>query len=106
MLDGAHDVLIAGAAADVTFETLANLSFSRIGVVLEQLVRGHNHARGAETALQAMLFPECILDRVQASFRGESFDRAYLAAIRLYSQYCTCFHRIAVEEYGTGTTLR
>src|SRR5215469_8776237 len=39
MLDGPHDVLIAGAAADVAFETFANLGFGWIGVVLEQLER-------------------------------------------------------------------
>src|SRR6266567_3569398 len=106
MLDGAHDVLIACAAADVAFETLANLCFGRIGIVLEQLVRGHNHARGAEATLQAMLFPESLLDRVQAAFRGQSFDCGHLAAVRLHGQHCTGLHRIAIEEYGTGATLR
>src|SRR5713101_839231 len=106
ILDGTHYVLITCAAAAVAFETLANLCFGRVGVVLEQLVRGHNHAWGAEAALQAMLLPEPLLDRVQASFGGQSFDRGHFTAVRLHGQHCTGLHRIAIEEYGTGATLR
>src|SRR6266567_8881564 len=66
MLDSSHDVLIACAAADIALESLANLFFRRIGVVLEQLIRGHNHTRCAEAALQTVLLPEALLDWVQA----------------------------------------
>src|SRR5450631_2673156 len=68
ILYGSYNVLIAGAATDVAFETFADLSFGWIGIVFEQLVGGHNHTRCTETTLQSMLFPETFLQRMQVFF--------------------------------------
>ena len=61
ILDGPYDILVAGAAADVAFKPCADLSFGWVRIVFEQLVGSHNHARGAETTLQAVFFPETFL---------------------------------------------
>src|SRR5262249_41181915 len=58
ILDGTHDILVACAAADVAFQPLTDLGFGWVGVVLEQLIRGHDHAGSAEAALQTMFFPK------------------------------------------------
>src|SRR5262245_61858572 len=64
-LDGLHDVVVPRAAAQVAFELVPDLLFGGLGVPLEHLVSGHDHARGAEPALQAVLLPEPLLDRMQ-----------------------------------------
>ena len=64
-LHGAHDVLVAGAAAQVAFQAVADLLGRGIGRVLQQFVGGEDHPRRAEPALQAVLVPERFLDRVQ-----------------------------------------
>src|SRR6266851_8834386 len=48
-----HNVLIAGAAAQIAFEAVADLFLGGLRIALQQLVRGHDHARCTETALQA-----------------------------------------------------
>src|SRR3989442_10426020 len=75
ILDSTHDVLIARAAADVAFELMANLFFAWIGTILEQLVRGHDHARSAEAALHAVFLPKAFLYWLQNAFRGHPIDR-------------------------------
>src|SRR5712691_941357 len=100
ILDSLDNVLVAGAAADIAFETCTNLFFSRVGIVFEQVIRGHNHARRAEAALQPVLLPEAFLDRMETSLRGQPLDGGDFSAIGLNCQYGTCFHRLAVEEDG------
>src|SRR3546814_4822109 len=52
--DRLHDVLVAGAAADVAGDTHADLRLARVRVLLQQTVRPHDHARRAEAALQTV----------------------------------------------------
>src|SRR3546814_15056927 len=49
-LDGLHDVVVAGAAADVAFQPFADLALVGIRVLLQQVDGRHHHARGAEAA--------------------------------------------------------
>ena len=65
VLDRLDDVVIARAAAEVAREPLADLALGRVGVALEQVGRGHDHARRAVAALQAVLRVEALLERVQ-----------------------------------------
>src|SRR4030095_5529787 len=74
--DGAHDVLVAGAAAEVALDRIPDLGLGRIGVVIEQPAGGHEHARGAEPALQAMALHEALLERVELAARVQVLDGA------------------------------
>src|SRR5438309_25479 len=65
ILDRADDVLVSGAAAEIPFQGMADFRISRIRVALEELVGGHNHARRAEPALKAVLFPKALLDGME-----------------------------------------
>src|SRR6516162_934594 len=65
------DVVVAGAAADVALELLAD------GVIVEVVTlapdhvdRGHNHAGRAVAALQAMVLPKRLLHRMQRAIGG------------------------------------
>src|SRR5574343_195264 len=75
------DVLVAGAAAQVAAHAHADFGFARVGVLLQEAVGAHEHAGGAETALQTMLLVEDLLDRVQHALVGEALDGEHLTAI-------------------------
>src|SRR5919106_1287641 len=62
-LDGADDVLVTGAAAEVALEALAHRVLIRIGVVAEQVDRLHDHSWGTEAALQRVTLVERLLHR-------------------------------------------
>src|SRR5207249_2196466 len=74
-LDRLHDVVVAGAAAEVALELVADLLFRRLRIALEQLVGGHDHTRRAEAALEPVLLPEPLLDRMQLAVPREALDR-------------------------------
>src|ERR1700736_6561572 len=74
-LDRLDNIVVAGATAEVALEPQSDLLLGRVGVALEQLLGRHDHARGAEAALEAMLIPEGLLQRVQGRALGQSFDR-------------------------------
>ena len=62
---------------------LANFFFGWGGVSREELVRAHDHARRAVSALQAVFFPEAFLQRMQLPVSGHAFDRDDVRTIRL-----------------------
>src|ERR1044071_7263880 len=62
---GFHDVLIAGASAEIAFQSVADFGFGGVGVAVEQLLGGHDHAGRAEAALQSVVVPERLLHGVQ-----------------------------------------
>src|SRR6266568_1847507 len=90
ILNSAHYVLVAGAAADIALEAFAYLSFCRVGIVLEYLIGSHYHSRSTEATLQTVFLPEAFLDWVQATLGGKSLNSCHFTAIRLYSQYRAC----------------
>src|ERR1700694_5297543 len=65
VLDRGHDVLVPGAAAQVALQPVANLRLGGSRVSREQVAAGHDHSGGAEAALQAVLLPERVLQRVK-----------------------------------------
>src|SRR5262245_26057634 len=56
--DRGDDVLVAGAAAEVALDSVADLRLRGLRVALQQVHRVHEHAGRAEAALQAVLLPE------------------------------------------------
>ena len=73
--DRDDDVLVPGAATEVALDRVADLVVGRIRVTVEQVDGGHDHARRAEAALQAVLLPEGRLHRMELVTRGEPLDR-------------------------------
>src|SRR6185436_1660042 len=61
-LNRVDDVLVAGAAAEVAGDALADLGFGRLRIVVEQVGGRHDHAGRAIAALQTVLFPEAFLE--------------------------------------------
>src|SRR5690606_8098786 len=53
-LHGIDDVLVAGAAAEIARDGLANFGLARVGVVFEEGEQRHQEAGCAEATLQAV----------------------------------------------------
>src|SRR4029077_2544261 len=90
------------ATAQIAFEAVTDLFFGGLRVTLQQLIRGHDHARRAEAALQAMLVPEGFLHRVQLAIRGQPFDSGDVLTVRLDGEHGARLHRLAIERDGAG----
>ena len=65
LLDGVEDAHVAGAAAEVSGEAFLDLGEGWVGVFVEEMVGGQDHARGADAALGSAAFEEALLDRVK-----------------------------------------
>src|SRR3954465_14015757 len=63
--DRRDDVLVARAAADAAADRGADLRPTGVGVGVQQPAPGHEHAGGAEAALQRVLLVEALLDGVE-----------------------------------------
>ena len=66
--------MVAGAAAQVAFEAVADLFFCGVGVFVEEANGGHDHAWCAVAALEAVVFHEGLLHGVHDAVDGEAFD--------------------------------
>src|SRR3954468_7215522 len=60
--DRVHDLLVAGAAAQVARQRLADVRVARVGVALQHLVGGDQQPRRAEAALDGAGVDERLLD--------------------------------------------
>src|SRR5271169_257873 len=106
-LNCAHDVSVAGTAADVAGELVADVALGRIWVLLEQLADGHDHPRRAEAALQGVVLMESRLHRMQCAAAGrETFDRRDSGSVGHHDENRAGFDGLSVDIDGAGATLR
>src|SRR5713226_4073485 len=105
VLNGLDDIVVARAAAEIAVELVPDLFLRRLGIALEELRRRHDHARRAEAALQPVLLPEGVLDRVQLAVLGHAFDRGDLRAVGLDGQHGAGLHGLAIQMDGAGPAL-
>src|SRR5262249_38719700 len=99
------DVVVARAPAQVAFQLVADLVLGRLGVALEDLARGHDHAGRAEPALQPVLLPEALLDGMELTILGEALDGGDVRAVRLHGEERARLHRLAIHEDRAGAAL-
>src|SRR5690349_20267949 len=71
-LDCADYVLISGAPAEISFQTMPDLVVGWVRIIRQQLFRAQDHARRAEAALQPVLVPERLLYGVEFAVGGQS----------------------------------
>src|SRR5882757_7690245 len=101
-----HDVLVAGAPAQVAGQRPADVFLARVGVLVQQGLGGHHHPGGAEPALQAVLLLEALLQRVQLTRGGQPFDGADLAPVHLDGQHGAGLDRPPVYQHGARAAVR
>src|SRR5262245_21121632 len=99
------DLLVAGAAAEVAGDRLADSFAGRIGLALEQGFRGHQDARGAVAALRRSEVGKSGLQRMQLGAAGKAFHGLDAAPLALHRQHEAGELRLAVEQYGAGAAL-
>src|SRR3954447_25661795 len=106
LADREHDVVVARAAADVALDGVPDLVVGRV-VVAGQQVRGrHDHPRRAEPALQAVLLPERVLERVELALRaGHALDRRDARPVGLDREHRAALHGVAVDVDRAGPAL-
>ncbi|KAG1649237.1 hypothetical protein GQR58_029200 [Nymphon striatum] len=68
--DGLHDVVVAGAAAQVAFEAFADLGLGWVRVLFQERRRRHDHAWRAVSTLQSVALLEGFLHRVPVLITG------------------------------------
>src|SRR5512143_763912 len=94
------DLRVAGAAAQVARERVANVGVARGGVALEQRVSAHHHARSAEPALHATALDEGLLQlRELASRADQPLHREDLEALDLERRGQTRAHRAPCHHH-------
>ena len=106
-IDG-DDVLIAGAAAQIAFELFADDVVRQIvSLAMNHVDRGHDHARRAEAALQAMMLAKRFLHRMQRrAVGGQALDGLDLMAVGHHRERGAGFDGLAVEMHDAGAALR
>src|SRR5262249_1790688 len=96
----------ARAAAQVAGDRLADFLFAGVLVAREERARRHQHARGAEAALQSVLFGEALLHRVELAALLQALDGSDLRAVGLHREHGARLDRLAVELNSAGAAVR
>jgi hypothetical protein len=89
-------MLIAGAAAQIAFQSVPYLGFCWIWVAVEDLCGGHHHSGCAIPTLQAVPLPKSFLNRMQIPVRGHAFDGRDVRPIGLHGKHRARFRRLPV----------
>ena len=80
--DRLDDVVVAGAAADIALELLADrVLVEVVALAIDDVDRRHDHARRAEAALQAVMLAERLLHRMQLAALRQALDRRDIGAL-------------------------
>src|SRR5262249_19749186 len=102
ILDGIDDRLVAGAAAVVSGQVLADLVARGAGETKHEIMSGHQHAGRAESALERVAPMEGFLQLRELAGVGQSFDGIDSAPIRLYGKHQATAHDLAVDADRAG----
>ena len=84
------------------FQRVRDFFAAWLGIALEQLRAGQDHAGSAKAALQAVALPKTLLHRMQFAILGQTFNGGDLGAVRLHGQQRAGFDRLAIEQDGAG----
>src|ERR1700677_3943058 len=105
VLYGSDDVGVGSAAANVTAHEFFHIGVRRSALLFEEGGGGHDLARGAVTALIAIVFEEGCLDGMQTSRLPEPFNGGDLILFMHDSQGQTGVDAAAVHMHSAGTAL-
>src|SRR3954470_16913321 len=99
------DFHVAGAAAQIAREPVANLRLVGPRCALQKIDGGDDHARSADAALRASADDECFLYGVQLLVGGDAFDGFNGRALDLQDGHETTVHQRAIKQHGAGPAL-
>jgi hypothetical protein len=84
---------------------VAHLFLCGVRVALEKIGGRHDHSRRAVAALETVVLPERLLQRMEPAVGGEALDRRDLGAVGLCRQHGAALHRLAVQVHRTGAAV-
>jgi hypothetical protein len=96
--DGFDDLRVASTAAEVAAQRGAYLLFIRVRVSPQERRGGHQHAGGAETALDRAALSKRTLDSMHIFTTAEAFNGRDVTSVNVYSQHQTRKHGIVVQQ--------
>src|SRR5262245_14407417 len=99
------DLVVPGAAAEITREPVAHLRLVRVGIPLEQRFRGHEDARRADAALQCGNLEELLLQRVEGLAFGHPLDGLDAPPVDLAPEDETGTDEPAVQRDAAGPAV-
>ncbi len=102
---GVEDLRVAGAAAEVAGERLADLVVRRARGAPEQIDGRDDEARRAEAALHGARVDERLLHRGAAVAVGEPFDGRHLVPVGLRGEHEARADERAVEQHRARAAL-
>jgi len=79
--DGAHDLVIAGASAQIAGERETDLVLSEIGFLLQERRGRHDKAGCTKTTLQRPMLDECLLHGMKFAICRDPFHRGDLGTV-------------------------
>ena len=100
-VEGIIDRVIAGAAAEIAFQHARQIIACR----LIEGRRGHDHACGAEAALEGLRIEKRLLHRVQLAVLGEPLDSGDLALGGAEGRQQAAMIGHAVEPHRAGAAI-
>ena len=103
--DGLEDARESGAAAEIAGKAFSDLRHGRVRIDGEQLSSRHQHAGRTDAALSAAALEERLLQRVQFSIDGETFNGLDARAFGLQHGHKTAIYEFAIHAHGAGATL-
>src|SRR5262245_28148520 len=78
-----ENILVAGAAAAISSDSLADVLLRRILLAAQQVERGEQHAGRAVSALQSVMLGKGLLHGMQLAILLQAFNRGDFALVRL-----------------------
>src|SRR5262249_679241 len=97
-----HDEMIAGTAAEIAGNCLADLGVARRLLLVEQGLGRQQEPGRTEPALQPVVLAERLLDGVESLAVGQAFHRHQRAAIELEREEQAASDRLTVEQHRAG----
>jgi hypothetical protein len=102
ILDRLNNLNIARAAAEIPRNRDADIMFSRVWIVVQQIPCTQEHTRSAEAAMDGIVIQEGFLERGEFLAGGKSFHCGNSAAFDLRCQDEAGIDGNPVEKHGTG----
>src|SRR5262249_7857542 len=103
--DRLEDLHVAGAAAEIARQRLADLGQRRLRLLLQQRLRRQQESRRAVAALRGAEIGERLLQRMESLGSRHALDRFHTPALAFESEAEAGDNGLAADEHGAGPAL-
>jgi len=103
--DRPDNLVITGAAAEVSGEPETNLVLRGIGIGVKKSFRRHDEPRSANAALERRLIKKRLLKRMQLAVVSDSFDGRDLRALDFHREDAAGIDEAPVEDHRAGAAV-